>query len=394
MATQTVDGPKRGSFLSDQRTRAILFQGLAFFLVVVFFVYIGTNTARNLEALGISTGFDFLNAPAGYDVAMSLIPYTATDTHGRVFFVGLLNTLSVAATGIFAATILGVILGVLRLSKNWLVSKLVYCYVEVVRNIPLLLQILFWYAVLITLPHPKKSIIFLNDSIFLNKRGLYMPEPLTGDGFGLILIALLVALIIVPIMSRMAKKRQEATGQIFPVFLTSVGLIIGLPLLAAIVTGFPVTFEYPELKGFNFKGGMVLRPEFVALWFALTVYTAAFIAEIVRAGIQAVSHGQSEAAFSLGLKPSWTTRMIILPQALRVIVPPLTSQYLNLTKNSSLAIAIGYPDLVATFGGTSLNQTGQAIEVIMITMLVYLSISLLISMMMNYYNKRIALVER
>lgn len=394
MATETIDGPKRGSLLNDQRTRAIIFQALAFFLVVVFFIYIGTNTVRNLDALGISTGFGFLDSPAGYDIAMSLIPYEATNTHGRVFFVGLFNTLSVAIAGIFAATILGVVMGVLRLSKNWLVSKLVYWYVEILRNIPLLLQILFWYAVLITLPHPKQSIVFFGETFHLNKRGLYMPEPIAGDGFGLIVVALVVALIIVPIMSKMAKKRQEATGQIFPVFWTSVALILGLPLLAAAITGFPVTYDYAELKGFNFKGGMVLRPEFVALWFALTVYTAAFIAEIVRAGIQAVSHGQTEAAFSLGLKPSWTTRMIILPQALRVIVPPLTSQYLNLTKNSSLAIAIGYPDLVSTFGGTSLNQTGQAIEIIMMTMLVYLSISLLISMMMNYYNKRIALVER
>ena len=381
MATQSIDGPKRGSLLSDQRTRAIIFQALAFFLVAVFFIYIGTNTARNLEALGISTGFGFLNASAGYDVAMSLIPYTATDTHGRVFFVGLLNTLSVSITGIFAATILGVILGVLRLSQNWLISKLVYWYVEIVRNIPLLLQILFWYGVLLGLPRVRDAIP-LFETLFLSNRGFYLPRPF------------LVAVIAIPIISRFARKRQEATGQTFPVFSTALALIIGLPALAAIVTGFPLTFDYPEKGGFNFKGGMVLRTEFVALWFSLTVYTAGFIAEIVRAGIQAVSHGQTEAAYSLGLKPNWTMRMIVLPQALRVIVPPLTSQYLNLTKNSSLAIAIGYPDLVSTFGGTSLNQTGQAIEIIMMTMLVYLAISLLISMFMNYYNKRIALVER
>jgi general L-amino acid transport system permease protein len=394
MAIETVDGPKRGPLLSDQRTRAILFQALAFFLVVFFFLYIGHNTARNLETLGVQTGFGFLDASAGYDIAISLIPYESTDTHGRVFVVGLLNTLIVAISGIFAATILGVILGVLRLTKNWLVGRLVYCYIEIVRNLPLLLQILFWYAFLITLPHPKDSIDAFSNSVFLNKRGLYVPDPQFSDGAGLVLIALIAALIAIPFISKAARKRQEATGQIFPVFWTSFGLIVGLPLLAAIVTGFPVAFDYPSLQGFNFKGGMVLRPEFVALWFALTIYTASFIAEIVRAGIQAVSHGQTEAASSLGLKASWTTRLIILPQALRVIVPPLTSQYLNLTKNSSLAIAIGYPDLVATFGGTSLNQTGQAIECILITMLVYLGISLLISMLMNYYNKRIALVER
>ncbi len=394
MASDTVDGPKRGSFLNDQRTRAILFQGLAFFLVVVFFAYIGVNTAHNLEVRGIATGFGFLNSPAGYDVAMSLIPYTATDTHGRVFFVGLFNTLSVSIAGVIAATILGVVLGVLRLSKNWLVAKLVYCYIEIMRNLPLLLHIIFWYAVIIGLPNPKNSIHLISDTMFLNGRGLYAPKPVFGDGSGLILIGFVIAVIASIFISKTAKKRQEATGQIFPVFWTSIGLLVGLPLLAAVISGFPMTFDYPELKGFNFKGGMVLRPEFVALWFALTVYTAAFIAEIVRAGIQAVSHGQTEAAYSLGVKPSWTMRMIVLPQALRVIVPPLTSQYLNLTKNSSLAIVIGYPDLVSTFGGTSLNQTGQAIEVIMITMLVYLTISLLISMFMNYYNKRIALVER
>lgn len=393
MATQTVDGPKRGSFLSDQRTRAIIFQALAFLAVVVFFIYIGTNTARNLEVLGISTGFGFLNATAGYDIPMSVIPYETTDTHGRVFFVGLSNTLVVAVTGIFAATILGVVLGVLRLSPNWLISKLVYWYVEIVRNIPLLLQILFWYGVLLGLPRTKDAIPVL-ESVFLSNRGFYVPQPVMGDGFGLIIAAFLVAIVAVPFISRAARKRQEQTGQIFPVFSVSVALILGLPLLAAIVTGFPVTFDYPVLKGFNFRGGMVLRPEFVALWLSLTVYTAGFIAEIVRAGIQSVNHGQTEAAFSLGLKPSWTMRMIVLPQALRVIVPPLTSQFLNLTKNSSLAIAIGYPDLVSTFGGTSLNQTGQAIEIIMLTMLVYLAISLLISMIMNYYNKRIALVER
>lgn len=393
MATQSIDGPKRGSLLSDQRTRAIVFQALAFFLVAVFFIYIGTNTARNLEALGISTGFDFLNASAGYDVAMSLIPYTATDTHGRVFFVGLLNTLSVSITGIFAATILGIVLGVLRLSQNWLVSKLVYWYVEIVRNIPLLLQILFWYGVLLGLPRVRDAIP-LFETMFLSNRGFYLPRPIAGDGFGLIVVAFIAAVVIIPIMSRFARKRQEQTGQTFPVFSTALALIVGLPALAAIVTGFPLTFDYPEKGGFNFRGGMVLRPEFVALWFSLTVYTAGFIAEIVRAGIQAVSHGQTEAAYSLGLKPNWTMRMIVLPQALRVIVPPLTSQYLNLTKNSSLAIAIGYPDLVSTFGGTSLNQTGQAIEIIMMTMLVYLTISLLISMFMNYYNKRISLVER
>lgn len=394
MATQTVDGPKGGSFLNDQRTRAIFFQALAFLAVVIFFVYIGLNTAHNLEVRGIATGFGFLNAPAGYDVAMSLIPYTATDTHGRVFFVGLFNTLAVSISGIIAATILGVVLGVLRLSKNWLVAKLVYSYIEVMRNLPLLLHIIFWYGVIITLPKPRDSIHLVSETVFLNGRGLYMPQPLFGEGSSLILIGFVIAVVASVVISKMSKKRQEATGETMPVFWMSVGLIVGLPLLAALITGLPITFDYPVLKGFNFKGGMVLRPEFVALWFALTIYTAAFIAEIVRAGIQAVNHGQTEAAYSLGIKPSWTMRMIILPQALRVIVPPLTSQYLNLTKNSSLAIAIGYPDLVSTFGGTSLNQTGQAIEVILITMLVYLAISLLISMFMNYYNKRIALVER
>jgi general L-amino acid transport system permease protein len=268
-------------------------------------------------------------------------------------------------------------------------------YIEVVRNIPVLLQILFWWAFFLGLPRVKDAVnVFGLDIVFLSNRGLQSPWPILEPGFGLVPIAFVVGIVGTIVLARWAKKRQEQTGQHFPVVWSGFGLILGLPLLALIVTGFPLSWDIPVQKGFNFKGGFSVTPEFTGLWFALSVYTAAFIAENVRSGIQAVSHGQTEAAYALGVKPSWTMRLIVLPQALRVIVPPLTSQYLNLTKNSSLAIAVGFPDLVAAFGNTTLNQTGQAIEVIAITMAVYLSLSLSISVFMNWYNKKIALVER
>lgn len=391
---QNARKPGRSSFLTDQRSRSIFFQALILGIVGVFFVFIISNTVHNLEKRGIATGFDFLNTVAGYDISISpFIDYVATDTHGTVFLVGIQNTLMVAVLGIIAATVLGIVLGVLRLSNNWLISRVVYVYIELTRNIPLLLQILFWYGIFLGLPKVKKSIV-LFDTFYLNQRGFFAPDPLFQDGFSLVIWAFVIGLVGSIFYSRMAKKKQALTGKISPVFTVNASLILGLPLLAFVVTGFPVEFDYPILKGFNFKGGMVIKPEFTALWFALSVYTAGFIAEVVRAGIQSVSHGQTEAALSLGLKQSWTMKMIVLPQALRVIVPPLTSQFLNLTKNSSLAVAIGYPDLVQSFGGVTLNQTGQAIEVIAMTMLVYLTISLLISSFMNWYNSRIKLSER
>ena len=352
------------------------------------------NTVTNLRQQGIAAGFGFLDRTAGFDISFALIDYSAVSTYGRAFWVGLLNTLLVAGLGIFLATILGFIIGIARLSTNWLISRLALVYIETIRNIPLLLQLLFWYvAVLQALPHPRDSVAIL-DTVFLNNRGLTIPLAVLGEGIGAMLIALLVAALAVVVLTHWARRRREATGQSFHTALTSLALLIGVPLVVFVAIGAPVTFEYPEMGRFQLTGGLTLVPEFVALLLGLTIYTAAFIAEIVRAGINAVSHGQIEAASALGLRPTYTLRFVVVPQALRVIIPPLTSQYLNLTKNSSLAVAIGYPDLVSVVAGTTLNQTGQAIEAIALTMAVYLTLSLLISLFMNWYNRRIALVER
>jgi len=292
------------------------------------------------------------------------------------------------------ATIIGFVMGVARLSRNWLIARVATVYIETFRNIPLLLQIMFWYfAVLQPLPRPRQS-INVGEMFFLNNRGLYAPGPLFEQGFAWVMAALLVAVIIVFFTARWARRRQERTGQQFHTVLVSTGILIGLPLLVFLALGSPLSWEYPVLKGFNFKGGMTVIPELAALLLALSIYTGTFIAEAVRSGILAVSHGQTEASFALGLRPGATLRLVIIPQAMRVIIPQLTSQYLNLTKNSSLATAVGYPDLVAVFAGTTLNQTGQAVEVIAMTMAVYLTISLVISMFMNWYNKRKQLVER
>jgi general L-amino acid transport system permease protein len=394
MAVDAADHSKgSGSLWTDQRFRAILYQALAIGLTGTFLAFIIHNTAVNLDNRGIATGFGFLFSQAGYNLENTLIEYGPTDTHGRAFLVGLLNTLLVSAMGIVIATIVGFILGVLRLTPNWLLSKAVYCYIEVVRNIPLLLQIYFWYAVMLALPTVRES-VNLGIGAYVNNRGLQAPAPILEPGFVAIPLAMLAAVAAVVVIRRWAKKRQEATGQLFPVLWTAIGLIVGLPVLAYFAAGMPIGFEIPELGRFRFTGGFTIAPEFVALLLALSLYTAAFIAEIVRAGILAISHGQTEAAYALGVKPSWTMRLIIIPQALRVIVPPLTSQYLNLTKNSSLGVAIGYPELVATLSGITLNQTGQAVECIAITMAVYVTISLMISLFMNIYNRRIALVER
>ncbi len=380
-------------FWNDPDKRAIIFQVLIVTLIVAFVAHIVGNALTNLETRGITTGFGFLNQSAGFDILLTLIPYDATYTFGRTFIVGLLNTLLVAFLGVIFATALGFILGVARLSNNWLISKVAMCYVETFRNIPLLLQIFFWYvAVLGSLPLPKKS-IELGDA-FLNKRGLYVPSAVYESGFWFVLVAIVVAIGACIYLSRWNHKRQDATGQIFPVFWTSVGILIGLPLVAFFLAGSPLSWDLPVLKGFNFRGGTVVIPELMALLIALTIYTAAFIAEIVRSGIEAVSHGQTEASSALGVSTGRTLQLVVIPQALRVIIPPLHSQYLNLIKNSSLATAIGYPDLVSVFMGTTLNQTGQAIEIIFMTMAVYLTVSLLVSMFMNWYNSRMALVER
>ncbi|MCB1723825.1 MAG: amino acid ABC transporter permease [Gammaproteobacteria bacterium] len=374
--------------------RALVFQIALVLALLAFGNYLLNNTLQNMEQRGITTGFGFLSNAAGFGILQSLIPYDETYTYGRTFLVGLLNTLLVAGLGIFFATLLGFFIGVARLSHNWLVARLATIYIETFRNIPLLLQIMFWYfAVLRPLPAPRQSLA-MGDSVFLNNRGLFLPKPVSEEGFGMVLTAFVIALVAVFLVARWARRRQEETGRQFPTVPAGVALVIGLPLIVFWLVGAPMHWDYPALKGFNFRGGLEVLPELAALVLALSIYTGAFIAEAVRSGIMAVSHGQTEASYALGLRPGITLKLVVIPQAMRVIIPQLTSQYLNLTKNSSLATAIGYPDLVNVFAGTTLNQTGQAVEVIAMTMGVYLLISLVISMFMNWYNKRKQLVER
>jgi general L-amino acid transport system permease protein len=382
------------ALIYDPKVRGIVFQAALTVGFVAFVAWIAHNTIENLQRANIASGFDFFWGRAGFDISQTLIAYTNDATYGRAFLVGLLNTLLVAALGIVLASILGFLVGVARLSKNWLIARIATIYVETFRNIPLLLQLLFWYkAVLSVLPGPRQSYQFPFGS-HLSNRGLILPYPLFGEGIGKTLVALVVAAAAVILVSTWAKRRQMETGQPFPTFMAGLGILIGLPLVVFLLTGAPLSFEYPELKGFNFVGGFHIKPEFMALLLGLVLYTATYIGEIVRAGILAVAHGQTEAAHALGFRPGTTLRLVVIPQALRVIIPPLTSQYLNLTKNSSLAVAVGYPDLVSIFSGTVLNQTGQAVEVIFITMMVYLAISLATSAFMNWFNRRVALVER
>jgi len=348
------------------------------------------NARANLEAQRITSGFGFLANTAGFDVSQALIPYSGSDTYTRVFFVGLLNTLLVAVIGIFFATIIGFLVGLGRLSPNWLLSRVAGAYVELVRNLPLLFQILFWYlAVLSTLPNPRQS-ISLFGSFFLSNRGFVIPKPIGHDGLTAFVIAIVIAIAASLALRSYARRLLFQSGKLLRIWPWVLGLLIGLPLLTALLFGKPVTFEIPELKGFNFSGGSRVIPEFVALTVALSTYTAAFIAEIVRAGVLSVHKGQMEAGSSLGLSRGSTLRLIVVPQALRVILPPLTNQYLNLTKNSSLAVGIGYPDLFSVFAGTTLSQTGQAIEIIAITMGVYLLISLVTSAIMSFYGWRLS----
>jgi len=390
----TAGNGRSGNRLYDARVRAVLYQLITVVLLVAAVGYLAGNTIRNLSDRGIASGFRFLDHPTGFGLPFSLIPYSEESSYGTAFLVGLLNTLFISFCGIVLATIIGFLFGVARLSKNWLLSTLAAVYLETARNVPLLLQILFWYfGVLTAMPNIRNS-LSIGDTVFANNRGLYVPAPVPEPGFAAIPIAGLVAVVATVLLARWAKRRRERTGQPFHTVWAGLALIVGLPLLAAVATGLPLHWDYPVLGGFNFRGGLVLIPEFIALLLALTIYTAAFIGEIVRAGIQAVSWGQTEAAGALGLRPGQTLRLVVIPQAMRIIVPPLTSQYLNLTKNSSLAAAIGYPDLVAVFSGTVLNQTGQAVECVALTMLVYLTVSLGISALMNLYNRRIALVER
>ena len=379
---------------SNPAVRAWLFQILAVIAVISIAVYLIHNTINNLNNSGITSGFSFLDRSAGFGIVQHLIDYEQGDTYGRVFVVGLLNTLLVSALCIVFASILGFFLGLARLSDNWLLRKLSTIYIETFRNIPPLLQIFFWYfAVLRNLPGPRQAVNAL-DLMFLSNRGLYIPAPQMGEGFFAFCTAVVIAIVVTIGLFRFNRMHQTNTGQLrrtWPMALALIGL---LPVISQWMFGAALHWDIPALRGFNFRGGMVLIPELAALTLALSVYTSAFIAEIIRAGIQAVPYGQHEAARSLGLPNPVTLRQVIIPQALRVIIPPLTSQYLNIVKNSSLAAAIGYPDMVSLFAGTVLNQTGQAIETIAITMSVYLIISLSISLLMNIYNRRIALIER
>ncbi|MCY4610034.1 MAG: amino acid ABC transporter permease [bacterium] len=390
--------PGRDFRLSDiwtnERSRSLVIQIVALLVLFLTLAWIVNNTVQNLENLGVETGYGFLEQPASYDINQRLVEYSSRSTHARAALVGFLNTVLVAVTGIIFATLLGFMVGVLRLSNNWLVSRLMTAYVEFTRNVPVLLHILLWYGIVLhVLPHPKEAIEPIS-GLFLSNRGFYLPRPVFEDFAWVIPASLVATLVGVYLFARHARRVQERTGKIYPVLSMSLAAIIAVPVVAYFAAGSPAHLDWPALKGFNYKGGIALKPEFFALWFALSIYTAAFIAEIVRGGIVAVSHGQTEAAFSLGIKPGWTMRLVVIPQALRVIVPPLISQYLNLTKNSSLAIAVGYMDLTATIGRISLNQTGRALECMSILLTIYLLISLMISAFMNWYNKRIRLVER
>jgi general L-amino acid transport system permease protein len=392
--------PRQASFRidmlwTDSRYRSTFLQIIALIGVLLVGLYLVNNVAENLAKIGKEFGFGFMSSPSSYDINQRLIDYTSRSSHSTASVVGLLNTLLVAVMGCILATFLGVTAGVLRLSNNWIVSRLMTVYIEVVRNIPVLIQILLLAAILDeTLPHPKQAEALLGGFIVPTNRGFYFPIPTFQDGSLVVVLAFIASVIGAISFGRWSVKRQQESGEHLPDFWIKLGIVTGVTLLAYLVMGLPIGLDYPELKGFNFKGGIYARTSLVALTLALAIYTGAFIAENVRAGIQAVSHGQTEAAFALGLRPSWTMNLIILPQALRVIIPPLISQYLNLTKNSSLALVIGYMDVTGTLGGITLNQTGKEFETLMLLMAFYLSISLSISFVMNLYNEQVKLVER
>ena len=384
------------SVLNNPQFRAILYQLIMASLLIYLGWSIVENTIANMEERGIRAGFGFLQETAGFSITMSLVPYEPGDTYGRVFVVGLLNTLLVAGVGVIFATLVGFLVGVMRLSKNWVVSRLANIYVEIFRNIPLLLQILFWYtAVLKPLPGPRQ-VFERNTEIYfgISNRGITGPEFVLLEDFSFTTWTILLGILFTIGIHRWAKQRQAATGNQFPVLFAGMVLVVGLPILMFLLSGAPIEFTPAKMGRFNLAGGITIIPEFLAILLSLVLYTASFIAEIVRAGIQAVNYGQTEASRALGLRHSTTLRLVVIPQAMRIIIPPLTSQYLNLTKNSSLAAAIAYPDLISTFAGTALNQNGQALETLAITMTVYLSLSLLTSAFMNWFNSRVALVER
>jgi general L-amino acid transport system permease protein len=379
---------------NDPIIRGWVFQIVVVGLVAALAWYLVSNTIDNLNRQKIASGFDYLGREAGFEIGDSMIEYSPASTYARAIWVGILNTLRVAVLGIILSTILGTLIGIGRLSPNWLLGRICAWYVEAFRNVPLLLWLFLFYKLISeAFPGPRQAISLLWQSVFLSNRGLYFPVPMANPIHAWMGVALLVGIAGAVVLHRWAKKRQEATGQPFPSISAGFGVAIGLPLVVWLAAGAPSAMSWPALKGFNFEGGTVIQPEFTALLVGLVLYTSAFIAEIVRSGILALHKGQSEAAAAIGLSRAQSMRLVLLPQALRVIVPPMTSQYLNITKNSSLAIAIGYPDLVASINVT-INQTGQAIENILLIMAAYLSVSLSISAFMNWYNKRIALTER
>ncbi len=383
-----------GSWLNNAKVRAVLYQILTLAIVVGGIWYLVSNTITNMSQRGMSAGFEFLGVSAGFNISFTLIPYREGDSYLRVFQVGLANTLLVAAIGILFATIMGLFMGLARLSNNWVIRNLARWYIEILRNTPLLLQIIAWYfGVFTLLPNPRMSLAW-SDLFYLNNRGFYFPGPVPEPGFGLFLIVLAATVAGAIAYGVWARRLRERTGRILPVLWPVLGIVIAAPVLAFLLLGSPLAWNKPVLQGFNFRGGVNVPPAFCALIIALSVYTSCFIAEIVRAGIESVSHGQTEAARALGVKPSRTMASIILPQALRVIIPPLISQYLNLTKNSSLAIAIGFPDLVSVWMNTSLNQSGRAIPIVAMTMGFYCAVSLFVSLVMNQYNRRVLLKER
>jgi general L-amino acid transport system permease protein len=392
-ATARLARPHRPPPWNDPRIRGIFYQILFVGIIVALVAFLVHNTLVNLRRQNIASGFGFLDREAAFGIGESLIAYSPADTYARAFLVGLLNTLYVSALGIVLATVLGTVMGIARLSSNWLIAKLAQVYVETFRNIPLLLQLFFWWAMLRVSAPPPRQAWELLPGILVSNRGFVFPVPVADPAHRWMLLAFALGALGAIAVKRWAKRRQAATGAQFPAGWVGAGLVLGLPLLLFLAAGMPFALDWPQLKGFNFAGGSAVSPEFAALLIGLTIYTGSFIAEIVRAGILAVSWGQSEAASALGLKPGQRMRLVVLPQALRVIVPPMTSEYLGLTKNSSLAVAIGYPDLVS-IANTTLNQTGQAVEGIAMIMAVYLAISLIISLFMNLYNRAVALVER
>jgi len=385
--------PDKVPFWFDPKKRAIIYQIAVLGMVGMLAYYLVSNTLINLQKQSIATGFGFFQKESSFEIGESLIPYSAANSYGRALIVGVLNTLKVAFVGIIVTIILGTVVGIARLSSNWLVSKLAAIYIEVMQDIPVLLQLFFWYAIFYeSFPSPRQA-LSPAPGVFVCNRGIAFPVPEAHPAHKYMVLFFLVGCVVAYLLRRWAIKRQEKTGQIFPIFRVSIGMIIGLPLLIWLAFGAPTEMNVPKLAGFNFEGGANVSPEFIALLLGLVLYTAAFVAEVVRAGIQAVSKGQREAAMSIGLKPSLVLNLVILPQAARVIIPPLTSQLLNLTKNSSLAVAIGYPDFVSV-ANTTINQTGQAIEGVALIMAVYLLFSLSTSAFMNWYNKKTALVER